>query len=96
MTPSYRVGESFAGMPLTYSEEPELLGTLGALYPLREFLGAADQVMLVNGDSLCRWPLRRLLRAHLSPGGAAPPAATLLLTAGGEAGLRLAPLSAAA
>jgi mannose-1-phosphate guanylyltransferase len=77
-----RFGESFAGMPLTYSEEPELLGTLGALYPLKEFLGAADQVMLVNGDSLCRWPLRRLLRAHLAQGRpqVEPPAATLLLT----------------
>ncbi len=76
-----RFGEAFAGMPLTYSDEPELLGTLGALHPLREFLAAADQVVLINGDSLCRWPLRRLLRAHVALGaGEAAPAATLLLT----------------
>ncbi|MDP9119810.1 MAG: nucleotidyltransferase family protein, partial [Acidobacteriota bacterium] len=68
-------GTAFAGMPLTFSEEPELLGTLGALFPLREFLAAADLVLLVNGDSLCRWPLARLVRQHLKTGDAA----TLLL-----------------
>ena len=75
-----RFGDAFAGMPLTYSEEPALLGTLGALHPLRDFLGAADQVVLINGDSLCRWPLRRLLKVHAAAAttGAAA-AATLLL-----------------
>jgi mannose-1-phosphate guanylyltransferase len=72
----HRFGDSHAGMPLTWSEEPELLGTLGALYPLRDFLAPADLVLLVNGDSLCRWPLRRLVRRHLAGGAAA----TLLLT----------------
>lgn len=62
------LGESFRGMPLTYSEEPELLGTLGALAPLRDFLGEADLVLLLNGDSLCRWPLGRLVRRHLASG----------------------------
>jgi mannose-1-phosphate guanylyltransferase len=70
-----RFGDAFAGMPLTYSEEPDLLGTLGALHPLREFFAPADVVLLVNGDSLCRWPLRRLLRRHLAAGARA----TLLL-----------------
>jgi NDP-sugar pyrophosphorylase family protein len=71
-----RFGDGFAGMALRYSEEPELLGTLGALHPLRDFLGAADLVLLINGDSLCRWPLRRLIRRHLADGAEA----TLLLT----------------
>jgi len=53
-------GESFRGLPLVYSEEPELLGTGGALPPLRDFFAAADVALLVNGDSLCRWPLERL------------------------------------
>ena len=57
-----RFGDSFAGMPLVYSEEPELLGTLGALHPLKEFLAGADMVLLINGDSLCRWPLKKLIR----------------------------------
>jgi len=71
-----RFGAAFAGMSLRYSEEPELLGTLGALHPLRDFLGEADLVVLINGDSLCRWPLRRLIRRHLANGAEA----TLLLT----------------
>ncbi len=75
-----RFGDSFAGMPLVYSEEPELLGTLGALHPLREFLAGADMVLLINGDSLCRWPLKRLIRRYQStPADTAR--ATLLLTA---------------
>ena len=49
-----RFGDSFAGMRITWSEEPVLLGTLGAFHPLREFFAAADQVLLINGDSLCR------------------------------------------
>jgi mannose-1-phosphate guanylyltransferase len=74
-----RFGDSFGdigGMPLTYSEEPELLGTGGALHPLRDFLSPADLVLLINGDSLCPWPLKRLIRAHQ----ASSAAATLLFT----------------
>lgn len=57
-------GEEFAGMPLIYSEEEQIQGTLGALAPLREFLAPAERVLVINGDSLCRWPLKRLVRAH--------------------------------
>lgn len=64
-------GDRFAGMPLTYSEEPELLGTLGALHPLRAFFADADLVLVINGDSLCRWPLKRLVRRHLATRAAA-------------------------
>lgn len=70
-----RFGDAHAGMPLVWSEEPEVLGTLGALHPLKEFLAPADLVLLVNGDSLCRWPLRKLVRRHLAGGARA----TLLL-----------------
>ncbi len=68
-------GDRFRGMPLVYSEEPELLGTAGALPPLRAFLEQADCVLVVNGDSLCRWPLEQLLAAHARR----KPAATLLV-----------------
>lgn len=60
-----RFGDDWGGLPLTYSEEPHLLGTLGALGPLRDFLGKADLVVVINGDSLCRWPLKKLIRRHL-------------------------------
>ncbi len=70
------LGESVAGMPLVYSEEAEVQGTLGALWPLREFCAAADTLLVINGDSLCRWPFGRLLRAHRRGGAVA----TLLLS----------------
>ncbi len=70
-----RFGDSHAGMALTWSEEPDLLGTLGALHPLKELFAPADLVLLINGDSLCQWPLRKLIRRHLSGGARA----TLLL-----------------
>lgn len=60
------LGEHRAGLPITWSEEPRILGTLGALAPLRSFLGAADLVLLVNGDSLCRWPFEQLVARHLA------------------------------
>ncbi len=68
-------GERFRGMPLVYSEETALLGTAGALPPLRSFFEPADRVLIVNGDSLCRWPIETLVAAH----GRRRPAATLLV-----------------
>ena len=59
------LGDSCGGVPLTFSIEEELLGTLGALGPLRSFLGRAEQILIINGDSLCRWPLRSLVRRHV-------------------------------
>ncbi len=71
------LGGAFEGMPLTYSEEETLLGTLGALGPLADFLAGAETVVVINGDSLCRWPLKQLLRQHRRTGARA----TLLLSA---------------
>jgi mannose-1-phosphate guanylyltransferase len=59
-----QIGNEHRGMPITYSPETELLGTLGALAPLRDFWRGADVLVVINGDSLCRWPVRRLLRRH--------------------------------
>jgi NDP-sugar pyrophosphorylase family protein len=70
-----RLGDHFGPLPLVYSPEPELLGTLGALGALRDFFAGAGLVVVVNGDSLCRWPLRRLVQHHRRAGAAA----TLLL-----------------
>ncbi len=71
-----QLGTEFEGLPITYSPEPELLGTLGAMIPLQEFLRPADLVLVINGDSVCRWPLRRLVRRHQRRGNLA----TLLLS----------------
>ncbi len=59
-----RFGSDFEGMPIRYSREKEIRGTLGALAPLRSFLGESELVVVINGDSLARWPLAKLLRHH--------------------------------
>lgn len=74
------IGASFRGVSVNYSHEPELLGTGGALLPLRELLAPADVVLVVNGDSLCRWPVARLLHVHRRQ----RPYATLLLARGAD------------
>lgn len=68
-----RLGAEQFGMPLVYSREREILGTLGALHPLRDFLGAGqdDFFLLVNGDSLCDWPLAELIARHRRTGAEA-------------------------
>jgi aminoglycoside/choline kinase family phosphotransferase/dTDP-glucose pyrophosphorylase len=47
-----RLGNSAAGVRLTYSVEPLLLGTGGALRALAAFIGAAEPFWLVNADIL--------------------------------------------
>lgn len=59
-----RFGSEFEGMPIRYSREEKIQGTLGALAPLREFLAGSEYVVVLNGDSLARWPLAKLLRHH--------------------------------
>ncbi len=68
-------GSNYRGLELYYSKEEEIQGTLGALYPIREFLADCELVMLVNGDSLCDWPWKNMIRQHLKSGAEA----TLLL-----------------
>ena len=52
------------GIELTFAVEPRLLGTLGAVVNLRDFLAEGEHIVLVNGDSLCRWPIREALARH--------------------------------
>ncbi len=66
-----QLGPAYGKMPLAYSEERELLGTLGALGPLRDFWRDAEVLVVLNGDSLCRWPVRQLLRRHRRLGATA-------------------------
>lgn len=62
------LGRSYFGLPLRFSTEEEIQGTGGALFPLRYFLREADLVLLVNGDALCRWPWKAMIRRHLKTG----------------------------
>lgn len=57
-------GDRWGDMEIVYSEEPEILGTAGALAPLAEFFAPAEAVVVLNGDTLCRWPIKQLLRRH--------------------------------
>ncbi len=58
------LGDSFRGMPLVYSVEDRLLGTLGALTNLRDFLQPAEAIVVVNGDSICDWPVEEAIALH--------------------------------
>jgi mannose-1-phosphate guanylyltransferase len=71
-----RFGSDFEGMPIHYSREETILGTLGALTPLREFLAECELTVVLNGDSLARWPLVKLLKHHCSGG----PLATVMVS----------------
>jgi NDP-sugar pyrophosphorylase family protein len=81
-----RFGARYCGLPLTYSEEPVLLGTLGPLAVHRDFLAAHRRFVVVNADSLCDWPIEQLLAAHerarAAARGGKKPLATLLLASG--------------
>lgn len=71
-----RFGSDFEGMPIHYSREETILGTLGALAPLGEFLAECELTVVLNGDSLARWPLAKLLKHHSSEG----PLATVMVS----------------
>ncbi len=61
-------GAACQGLSITYSREAEIQGTLGALYPARDLLAEAELVLLVNGDTLCSWPWKAMIRQHLRSG----------------------------
>lgn len=64
-------GRAFYGLPLRYFREEEVQGTLGALWAPRRLLGDCDAFLILNGDTLCDWPLARLVRRHVRSGAAA-------------------------
>jgi NDP-sugar pyrophosphorylase family protein len=68
-------GDAYRGMRIVYSREEPILGTGGAFLPLGDFFAGSETALLVNGDSLCDWPLEALLARHRRRGAAA----TLLL-----------------
>lgn len=76
-----RLGERVGDMPLVYSVEEILLGTLGPFGRLREFFDDVDPILLINGDSTCRWPIAAVSQVHRASGADA----TLLLSSRADA-----------
>jgi mannose-1-phosphate guanylyltransferase len=63
-----RIGEEYAGVPVRYSREPQLLGTAGAWKKLEEEWSGTS--LVVYGDNFMRFDLEALLQAHRSLGTA--------------------------
>jgi mannose-1-phosphate guanylyltransferase len=61
-----RIGDEVAGVPVRYSHEPELLGTAGAWYVLREDWTGTSLVLY--GDNFMRFSLHALLERHRAAG----------------------------
>jgi len=71
------VGDGSAfGLSVVYSREPALLGSSGALVPLRSLFGGADPFLVLYGDVLTNIPLEPVLTAHRDAGADA----TVVLT----------------
>jgi mannose-1-phosphate guanylyltransferase len=68
-------GSSF-GLSVRYSSEPALLGSSGALAPLRDFFAGEDSFLVVYGDVLTDLVLAPVLTKHRQSGADA----TLVLT----------------
>ncbi|HKH22786.1 MAG TPA: NDP-sugar synthase [Solirubrobacterales bacterium] len=56
-------GSSF-GLEITYSEEPEPLGTAGGVGKVRDFLGETDSFLIISGDALTDIDLAAMRAAH--------------------------------
>jgi mannose-1-phosphate guanylyltransferase len=52
------------GLEVTYSEEPEPLGTAGGVGKVRDFLGATDSFLIISGDALTNIDLGAMREAH--------------------------------
>ena len=56
-------GSAF-GLEITYSEEPEPLGTAGGVGKVRDFLSATDSFLIISGDALTDIDLSAMREAH--------------------------------
>ena len=52
------------GLRITYSEEPEPLGTAGGVGKVRDFLSETDSFLIISGDALTDIDLSALRKAH--------------------------------
>src|SRR3954466_5410749 len=58
-------GERF-GLQVRYSHEAELLGSAGALRPLRDYFSSASEFVVLYGDVLTNFDLREAFERHRS------------------------------
>jgi len=56
-------GSSF-GLRISYSEEPEPLGTAGGVGKVRDFLGETESFLIISGDALTTIDLSAMREAH--------------------------------
>src|SRR5829696_5957418 len=54
------------GLEVSYSEEPEPLGTAGGVGKVRDFLSETDSFLIISGDALTTIDLRAMREAHES------------------------------
>src|SRR4051812_9696102 len=52
------------GLRISYSEEPEPLGTAGGVGKVRDFLGETESFLIISGDALTDIDLSAMRRAH--------------------------------
>jgi mannose-1-phosphate guanylyltransferase/mannose-1-phosphate guanylyltransferase/phosphomannomutase len=52
------------GLRISYSEEPEPLGTAGGVGKVRDFLGETDSFLIISGDALTDIDLSAMREAH--------------------------------
>lgn len=58
------LGDSFGELTLTYSQEPQQLGTGGAVQHALPHI-TSSRLLIMNGDSYCDVPLRSFIEWHL-------------------------------
>ena len=57
-------GDSYREMEIHYSRT-DGAGTWGAAGPLRDFFSDVDAVVILDGNAICRWPLKGMIKRHL-------------------------------
>lgn len=60
-------GNSWEGIPITFSHEPELLGTGGGLKKIQELVGE-ETFLMQSGDVVTDLPLQKLIDSHFEYG----------------------------
>lgn len=60
-------GSEYAGVPIHYSHEPQILGTAGAIRKAKDFLNG-EPFLVMNADMLCDPPVDQMREQHQQTG----------------------------